>query len=150
MNKVYTVPVLYTEEGEPFIEFPPETLDNLGWKEGDTLVWKDNKDGSWTVAKKEDETELVLVETITMHRIRYLVEVPKGKAEWALDTVTMHDAKEFSQRHLDEVISSHRIVSKEEALKICDQDNDYAKNWTEEVKIKNFFTGLQDETKSVE
>lgn len=150
MNKVYTVPVLENEEGEPFIEFPPEALEGLGWNEGDTLIWKDNKDGTWTIVKKQEETDLVLVETISMYRMRYLVEVPKGKSEWALDTVSMNEAREFSQKHLDEIISSHRVVTKEQALKICDEDNDYAKSWTEELKLKNFFTRIGDEVKSVE
>ena len=56
--------------------------------------------------------------------MRYLVEVPVGidaygrdKSEWAMDTVTMHQAQEFSQQHLGEQIVSHRVVTKEEALK---------------------------------
>ena len=78
--------------------------------------------------------------------MRYMVEVPKGKAEWALDTVTMNEAKEFSQVHIGEQIVSHRVVSKEEALALSDTDNDYGKTWPEELKVKNFFT-LMDEIK---
>ena len=63
--------------------------------------------------------ELVLVETVSTFRIRYVVEVPKGEKDWALDTVVMKDAKEFSQSYLDEIIVSHRVVSKEEALSMC-------------------------------
>lgn len=86
------------------------------------------------------ETELVLVECVSMFRMRYMVEVPKGKSEWALDTVTMKEATEFSQEHLDETIVSHRIVTKKEALELCDQDNDYTKDWTKQKKIEIFFT----------
>jgi hypothetical protein len=52
----------------------------------------------------------------------------------------MEDAKEFSQLHLGETISSHRVVSEEEALTICDIDNDYTKNWNVDQKMKAFFT----------
>jgi hypothetical protein len=83
--------------------------------------------------------------------MRYLVEVPVGidaygrdKSEWAMDTVTMQEAREFSQEHLGEQIVSHRVVTKEEALKLCDQDNEYGKDWDEELKIKNFFTSYKD------
>lgn len=89
------------------------------------------------MAKK---TEWVMVDTVSMFRMRYLIEVPKGKKEYALDTVTMREAKEFSQLHLDETIVSHRVVTKKEAFKICDEDNDYLKNWTDDQKENAFFT----------
>ena len=87
-----------------------------------------------------DKKEWVLVETVSMFRMRYMVEVPKGKKEYALDTVTMHEAKEFSQLHLDETIVSHRVVSKKEALTICDEDNNYCTSWTKDQKENAFFT----------
>ena len=136
------------ENGELILPLGDNVCEELGWKIGDTLDWKDNGDGSWTITKKETEkeTELVLVECVSTFRMRYMVEVPKGKAEWALDTVTMNEAKEFSQVHIGEHIVSHRVVSKEEALSISDVDNDYGKTWPEELKVKNFFT-LMDEIK---
>jgi hypothetical protein len=98
---------------------------------------------------KKIETQWVLVETVSMFRERYMVEVPIGvdrynrdKAEWALDTVTLSEAKEFSQEHLGETITSHRVVTKEEALALCDKDNAYCKAWTEEMKMKSFFTTM--------
>jgi hypothetical protein len=54
----------------------------------------------------------------------------------------MQEAKEFSQEFLGEQIVSHRVVSKEEALAISDVDNAYGSTWTEELKIKNFFTSI--------
>jgi hypothetical protein len=93
------------------------------------------------------KTQLVLVETVSMFRMRYVVEVPVGtddynndKSLWALDTVTMNEAQEFSQEHLDETIVSHRVVSKKEALALCDIDNDYTKSWSKDKKIETFFT----------
>jgi hypothetical protein len=40
------------ETGDAILEFPPDLLANVGWKEGDTLEWKDNGDGSWSLSKK--------------------------------------------------------------------------------------------------
>lgn len=40
------------ETGDAILPFPPDLLANLGWKEGDTLEWHDNGDGSWTLEKK--------------------------------------------------------------------------------------------------
>jgi len=97
------------------------------------------------------ETQWVLVEAVSTFRMRYMVEVPVGtddydndKSEWALDTVTMEEAKEFSQEHIGELIVSHRVVSKEEALSLCDTDNYYTKSWSEEQKINTFFTNWEE------
>lgn len=38
---------------ELFLQFPPDMLEVAGWKEGDILEWHDNKDGSWTLKKKQ-------------------------------------------------------------------------------------------------
>lgn len=92
-----------------------------------------------------NETELVLVETVSMFRHRYVVEVPKGRSEWALDTVVCHDAKEFSQKHLDETIVSHRVITENEALALCDIDNDYVKDWETDRKLFTFFTKMEEQ-----
>jgi hypothetical protein len=42
-------------DGEAVLEFTDEILAEAGWKEGDVLEWIDNKDGSWTLKKKEIE-----------------------------------------------------------------------------------------------
>jgi len=133
------------ETGDCILEFPPDMIVETGWKEGDVLEWHDNKDGSFTMTKKE--TQWVLVEAISTFRQRYMVEVPTGtddygkdKSEWALDTVTMNEAQEFSQEHIGEQIISHRIVTKDEALTLCDKDNDYCTAWPEEQKVNAFFT----------
>jgi len=134
--------------GDLILPFPEGMLEQMGWDIGDTLKFKTHKDGSFTLTKKEkQETQWVLVECVSTFRQRYMVEVPVGidkygkdKAEWALDTVTMQEAKEFSQEYIGEQIVSHRVVSKEEALALCDKDNDYGSTWPEETKIKNFFT----------
>ena len=138
-EKTFTLEVQHTDEGEAYIQFPEETMAGLGWKEGDTVIWADNEDGSYTLTKKE--TEWVLVETVQTFRHRYMVEVPVGKSEWALDAVVCQDANEFSQKHLDEAIVSHRVVSYDEAMRMCDEDNGYVKSaWTNLKKREVFFT----------
>ena len=135
------------ETGDLILPLNDDILEQTGWKTGDSIDWIDNKDGSWTM--KKIETQWVLVETISTFRERYMVEVPVGidrygkdKADWALDTVTLEEAKEFSQEHLGETIVSHRVVTKEEALAMCDKENEYAKVWNDEMKIQAFFTTM--------
>jgi hypothetical protein len=149
MNETTSFTVTVEEDpdsGDLILPFPEGLCEKLGWDVDDTLDWEDNGDGSYTLSKKV-ETEWVLVECVSTFRERYMVEVPKGKTEWSLDTVTMNEAKEFSQEHLGEQIVSHRVVSKEEAIVICDKDNDYTKSWTEEIKMKNFFTTWKEQQK---
>jgi hypothetical protein len=147
-NKSWTVNLEEDPEtGDLILPLNDDILEGTGWKTGDNIEWIDNKDGSWTM--KKIETQWVLVEAISTFRERYMVEVPigtdrygKDKADWALDTVTLSEAKEFSQEHLGETIVSHRVVTKEEALALCDKDNDYAKAWNDEMKIQAFFTTM--------
>ena len=134
------------ETGDLILPLPEKLLEETGWKTGDTLDWKDNGDGTFSMTKqKTEKTEWVLVEAISQFRERYMVEVPKGKAEWALDTVTLNEAQEFSQQHLGEQIVSHRVLSKEEVLDLCDKDNDYAKTWNDEYKFNTFVTPWKEE-----
>ena len=80
----------------------------------------------------------VLVDTVLTYRLRYCVQTTKP--EYALDDVVMETPKEFSQLPIGEQIISHRVVSEEEALAICDVDNDYTKGWSKEQKMRAFFT----------
>jgi len=84
------------------------------------------------------ETKIVLVESISLFRMRYAVEVPVDHPEYASDTVIMGkdtdgvEISELSQLHLDEVISSIRTISKEDYLKLYRQDNSYLDSWSDE------------------
>jgi hypothetical protein len=82
----------------------------------------------------------VMVDTVLQYRMRYCVEAPASNPEYALDDVTMETAKEFSQLYIGEQIMSHRVVSEEEAIAICDVDNEYLKSWPKEDKIRVLFT----------
>ena len=135
----YTIQLEEDGYGNLIIPFTAELLEEVGWKEGDTLQWTNNKDGSFMITK-QTETEWVLVETISQFRQRYVVEVPKGKSEYALDSVTTEDVKEFSQKHLGETIVSHRVILEKDALDLFDKDNDYLQGWTDEQKMQTGFT----------
>ena len=147
-NRTWTITLEEDPEtGDLILPLNDEILEGTGWKTGDSIDWIDNKDGSWTM--KKIESQWVLVEAISTFRQRYMVEVPVGidrqgkdKTLWALDTVTLEEAKEFSQEHLGETIVSHRVVTKEDALAMCDKDNDYANVWNDEMKIQAFFTTM--------
>lgn len=82
----------------------------------------------------------VMVDTVSQFRMRYMVEVPADHPEYALDTVTCAEAKEFSQEWVGETIVSHHVLTEEQALIQCDKDNDYCKSWSAEQKVKAFFT----------
>jgi len=40
-----------SETGEIILPLPQELLEMQGWKEGDTLEWTDNGNGSWSLSK---------------------------------------------------------------------------------------------------
>lgn len=88
----------------------------------------------------QGEKVWVLVEAIQSYRMRYMVEAPKEHPEYAMDDVTMQTAKEFSQLALPEIITSHRVMTEEEALQLCEEDNEYVRSWDNEKLIKSFFT----------
>ena len=43
-----------TVNNDGILEFPDDVLEELGWKEGDVLVWIDNKDGSHSLVKPDE------------------------------------------------------------------------------------------------
>lgn len=40
------------ETGELILPFPPELLETVGWKEGDTLLWTPSENNSYILTKK--------------------------------------------------------------------------------------------------
>ena len=77
-----------------------------------------------------------LVETVSVFRMRYVVEAENESH--ARDEVTMSvgdDFKEFSELHLDEMISSTREIDQAEYLRMFDEDNVYLKDWDEDQKL---------------
>jgi len=41
------------ETGDKILPLPQDFLDMQGWIEGDTIDFKDNSDGSWSISKVE-------------------------------------------------------------------------------------------------
>jgi hypothetical protein len=96
-------------------------------------------------------SKFVLVETISQYRMRYVIEVPDNHNEgecpctatqWAEDTVTCEEMKEFSQKWIGESILDSRELSREELIQLCDKDNDYAQVWDDEKKLEVFVTPI--------
>jgi hypothetical protein len=81
--------------------------------------------------------KLYMVETVSLFRMRYVVEA-KDPVH-ATDEVVMRmgdtEIKEFSQHHIDECISSVRELTRDEYIKEFDTDNDYLKSWTDSQKF---------------
>ena len=41
--------------GELLLDLGHELCESMGWSVGDVMEWIDNKDGSWTLQKKESK-----------------------------------------------------------------------------------------------
>lgn len=82
------------------------------------------------------EKKLYLVETVSMFRMRYVIEAKDPTH--AEDEVVCNtgDLVEFSQKHIDECIISTRELTQEEYIKLFNGDNDYLASWEQEQKLK--------------
>ena len=85
--------------------------------------------------------KLVMVDCLSQFRIRYCVEVEDDIDHALEEGICLSDDlefHEFSQEHLmpSPVILSHREISKEEYLRMFDEDNSYLKSWSEDQKIR--------------
>lgn len=133
MEKRWTLPVQQNENGDYYIELNDEILEGSGLSIGDTLNWKDNKDGSYSLTKAEGD--LYIVDSISVFHIRHVVRAKN--AEHAMDEVVCDDGnlKEFSQKHIDCNIIDARKIDTEEYLKTFDKDNAYLSTWSEDQKM---------------
>lgn len=90
--------------------------------------------------------KLYMVETVSIFRMRYVVEALE--AEHATDEVVMNLCRtedtdqfvEFSQSHVDECITSVREITATQYLEEFDKDNDYLKDWSVAMKMRNINT----------
>jgi hypothetical protein len=84
------------------------------------------------------DKKLFLVETVSIFRMRYVVEAKEE--EHATDEVVMSlgvsEFQEFSQQHVDEPITSVRQITHQQYLELFDKDNDYLKSWDDVEKLK--------------
>ena len=51
-KKQKVVEVKKLPNGDQFIEIPDDMIENVGWKEGDEIEWKDNKNGTYDLKKR--------------------------------------------------------------------------------------------------
>ena len=84
------------------------------------------------------EKKLYLVETVSMFRMRYVIEAHEAghaEDEFVME-VGKESFKEFSQHHMDEVIVSTRELSATDYIELFDKDNDYCKSWPVSKKME--------------
>ena len=56
MNNHWTITLEEDPETKELIlPFTEEILNTVGWKAGDTIVWKNNNDGTWSLTKQVDK-----------------------------------------------------------------------------------------------
>lgn len=96
-------------------------------------------------------SKFVLVETISQHRMRYVIEVPLDHNDgefpcsatgWAEDTVASDDMVEMSQKWLGETIVSSQEITKEKVMDLIHEDNSYCAPWSDEQKLQTFITPI--------
>jgi hypothetical protein len=90
------------------------------------------------MSKSDDGTDIYIVETVSMFRMRYAIRAKsKTHAEDEFVMEVEKELNEMSQKHLDEIIVSTRKVSEKKYLEIFDEDNDYLQSWDNETKLKS-------------
>lgn len=92
----------------------------------------------------------VVVTCVSQFRQRYAIPVSKlqelnpeknivndipRQIEWAQDSVTCEEVKEFSQNFLGETIVDTFILDEERTLNLFDRDNDYLSGWPKQQKL---------------
>ena len=102
-------------------------------------------------------SKLVMVETLSQYRMRYVVRVEDDvDIEDALEVVVHNTGNfefhEFSQKHLGESpIIDHYEITEDEYITMFDKDNDYLASWDNEKKksfinviVSNELEGIDD------
>jgi hypothetical protein len=56
-DRIESITVTVVEDDQDpeqlLLDLGTELCEQLGWQVGDTLTWKDNQDGSWTLTKTQ-------------------------------------------------------------------------------------------------
>jgi len=95
------------------------------------------------------KTDYVVVDTVSMFKQRYIIPreelqklnedvklTDKLAREWASDSVTTEEVKEFSQRWLGETITNVDIVDTEKVLKLFKEDNEeLSEEWSQAKQL---------------
>jgi len=142
LNTTYKLDIVEGDDGDQLLQLSEDFCKDQDWREGDVISW-DIRDGSVIATNKcaqerknKSGKKLVLVETVSVFRHRYVVEC--NEEEHASDEVVCRlgndDFEEFSQHHVDESISSTRVINEQEYLELFDKDNNYLAAWDVEQK----------------
>jgi len=54
-NHQWTV-TIQEENGDLILPFPPDLLSQMGWSEGTVLFWLEQKDGTYIITDKKNES----------------------------------------------------------------------------------------------
>lgn len=54
INRKWFSPVLEDSSGELFLEFPDDLMETMNWSGGDTLIWEEQPDGSYSLRKADN------------------------------------------------------------------------------------------------
>lgn len=147
MNTV-TLPALESIDGELFLQFSEAILEAAGLEKGDSINMDVHTDGS-ILLNKANATHLVIIETNVSYKLRYVLEIStgmlKGQAEvnafvsGVINNTDEGSIKEFSQTPQEEYLTHVGVITKEAALALCDEDNEYFKDHSTEAKLAMFF-----------
>ena len=95
------------------------------------------------------KSDYVVVDTVSMFKQRYIIPreelqklnedvklTDKLAKEWASDSVTTEEVKEFSQRWLGETITNVDIVDTQKVLKLFKEDNEeLSEEWSQAKQL---------------
>jgi hypothetical protein len=112
----WTVDVQQTEDGDCFIQFNEEILEASGFKEGDSIKWVDNLDGSFTIMNADTMDGYVLSSELFNDKTDRFAKVYKSLGETIDYVIDMYEN--------DALMVSRKIVQHTE-----DYAEDCVKNW---------------------
>lgn len=124
MNKKYTVTVEEDPEtGDLILPFTDDMIKELGWKEGDTVKWVDNQDGSWKLVKP------FRTETAAQGQRGMLIDSFDGR-RYFRQYDENHDFVDYELTHFDleiEILDSSAALIRTESGDYVDYSSDAMK-----------------------
>ena len=122
-NGAYTAKVVTDpENGDSLLEFSPDMIKDLDWRQGDMVNWKQVKKQffieniSW-LSRQEKELPLFIVQTLISHKASFAVRAES--LEHAFDAVTMEEVTEFDKKYIGSNIIGGRQITLDEYLAEC-------------------------------
>ena len=131
------------ETDDLILTFPPELLEQAGWKEGDELIWKDNQNGSWSLTKRVYNSNMNNKEKeildITQEECAEVIVAISKISRFGLDNIKpgkpltnrQHLAEELGDlQAMIDLCIVHNIVDEEEVLAAADNKIAKLKKWS--------------------